>query len=115
AKVRQHVVRLFFVLNKIDYLSQPEQAEALTFLQTALHRSGLASDEPPIFLVSARRALEAHARHDVTALEASGMRRIERDILQALAHEKVAALEASVGVKAAAALDQAQSDVARRF
>lgn len=111
SKVRQHVVRLFFVLNKIDYLSQQEQADALAFLQTALHRSEQAGNCPRIFPLSARQALDARAGQDAPAFEASGLMRIERDVLQALAREKVAALGASVRAKAAASLGQALSDL----
>ena len=111
SKVQQHVVRLYFILNKIDYLSAVEQVHALTFLQTALHRSGLCELQPQIFLLSAREALNARPREDKTALETSGLQRIEHDVLQALAHEKVAALQASIRAKATNLVDQALLDL----
>ncbi len=111
AKVRQHVVRLFFVLNKIDYLSEPEQAHALAFLRKALDSSGPADSQPQVYLLSARQALSARARQDKAALETSGLERIERDILQALAREKVTALQASIRAKATNLVDQALLDL----
>ena len=111
AKVQGHVVKLFFVLNKIDYLSQQEQADALAFLRRALQRSGSTGIERPIFLLSARQALAASECRDSAALEASGLKRIEREILHALACEKVATLQASACAKIATILDQVLPDL----
>lgn len=109
SKVQRHVVLLFFVLNKIDYLSERERADALAFLQKALNRSGRSDSSSRIFLVSARQALEARDCGNAAALEASGMARFEREVLTSLAREKTMALQASVRMKAGTIIDQALS------
>lgn len=112
ADVRQHVVQLFFVLNKIDYLAAAERTQALRFVRTALQRAGQAETEPRIYALSARQALEAKVRGDDAAVEASGLGEIEREVLSGLAREKMAALYSSVRAKAASAIDRSLSDVA---
>lgn len=109
--VRPHVVRLYFVLNKIDYLNPSEQEQAIGFLRSALHGFLGSAEEPQIFPVSARCALKAAAEAVGDALEASGLPRIERDILLLLRNGKVSALRASVAVKAKMLLEQALADL----
>ena len=83
--IRPHVVRLYFVLNKVDYLDPAEQSQALGFLHNALGDALGPAEEAAIFPLSARRALEAVATSDGTALEASGLPRIEHDVLRSSA------------------------------
>jgi GTPase Era involved in 16S rRNA processing len=111
AEVRQHVVQLFFILNKMDYFDGTEREDALAFLAAALRRSGQDDGASRIFPVSAREALAAQRRRDEVALEASGIERLKREILESLARDKVAALEASVRAKAATQLGLALSDL----
>ena len=111
SKVQQHVVRLYFVLNKVDYLSEPEQVDALAFLQTTLHDTGQVHSGQQIFLLSARQALNARAGQDEATLETSGLKRIEHDVLQVLAREKVIALQASICAKATNLVGQALLDL----
>lgn len=98
--IRPHVVRLHFVLNKIDYLNGPEQEQATAFLRNALRGSFGSAEEPQIFPLSARDALQAVAEGNGAALDASGLPRIERDILHPLRGDKLNALRASAAVKA---------------
>ena len=115
ARVRQHAVRLFFILNKTDYLSQPEQAQVIAFLQSVLRSKGDTGTLPPIFPVSARQALAAATRQDDAARETSGLGRIEREVLAPLAREKVAALRASIRSKTLVILEQALADLTLRI
>ncbi len=115
AEVRKHAVRLFFVLNKRDYLSQPEQEQAVAFLQAVLQRGRNEPIPYPIFPLSARQALAAIERRDRAALEASGLTQIGQDVLHTLAREKVSALDASVRSKVLAIVEQALSDLALRI
>jgi GTP-binding protein EngB required for normal cell division len=112
AEVRKHAVRVFFVLSKIDYLSQSEQAEVVAFLQSVLRPGRDDAIPQPIFTLSARQALAAMARGDREGLDASGLTRIEQELLQTLAGEKAAALAASARSKVLAILEQALSDLA---
>lgn len=58
ARVRGHVVHLFFVVNKIDYLPERERAEVQAFLQHSLRTAGLNEPSPAIYPLSARQALD---------------------------------------------------------
>jgi len=57
-RVRSHVARLFFVLNKADYLSEAERPTAVSFFQAVL-REELSIDPPQVFCVSTRLGVEA--------------------------------------------------------
>jgi len=56
--IREYAAKLFFVLNKIDYVSDTERRELLEFLHTVL-ATELGIVEPKIFPLSAKRALAA--------------------------------------------------------
>jgi GTP-binding protein EngB required for normal cell division len=109
--VRPHVTRLFFVLNKIDYLDSAEQTQAIAFLRNAFRAALGSAEEPEIFPLSARGALQAVAESRPTALEASGLPRIEREILRPLSRGKRSALRASASIKARMLLEQALADL----
>ncbi|MEE4607882.1 MAG: dynamin family protein, partial [Desulfobacteraceae bacterium] len=66
-QVRQKVPRLFFVLNKIDYLDRRELAEALGFYRRVLCEQAGYSQDHPVFCISARRGLESKVTGDITA------------------------------------------------
>ena len=55
--IREYVHKLFFVLNKIDYVEEPERQEALDFTTKVL-QANLAAEHVKIFPVSAKLALE---------------------------------------------------------
>lgn len=113
-QVRRHAVRVFFILNKIDYLSRQEQAEALAFLQAALQPIRNGEPPPPIFALSARQALASTICRDEAAHRTSGLREIEQSVLRTLEREKFTALQASVRSKMLTILEQVQSDLALR-
>ncbi len=69
-KVREKVVRLFFLLNKVDYLSEREREAAVQFLRVVLKEQVGIRDDTPVFCVSARAGLEARQ----SATPASGQR-----------------------------------------
>jgi GTP-binding protein EngB required for normal cell division len=109
--IRPHVVRLYFVLNKVDYIDPGEQDAAIRFLRSALTHALEGEQEPVIFPVSARRALEAAASIDASAFAASGLPQIEREILQSLAGSKAGALRASAASKAKVLLEKAAAEL----
>ncbi len=97
--VRPRVTRLFFVLNKTDYLSETDAASVHAFLEKVLReRAGF--DNPLIFPVSARMALEGQKRGDVALLERSGIRKILQHLLSFLQREKSRALQEALARKA---------------
>lgn len=98
-EVRAEAARMFFVLNKADYLSAADLAEALAFTKHVLGEAlgrGVA-----VHAVSARLALEAKLTGDRWGLEASGFAAFERDFRAFLLREKGRTILASVAGRAA--------------
>jgi len=85
--VQASVSRLYFLLNKVDYLTEQEHEELVKFARDVLEESGF-TPAPQILSLSARQALAARLAGDCDALEASGLLRIERDIFAPLQAEK---------------------------
>lgn len=105
--VQQRVSRIFFLLNKVDYLTPQEQAEALQFLETTLRQETGLDGELQLFPVSARLALEATAGQDSTAWAASGMAAVEERLNQFLQAEKQSALQIAIATKVVNVLAEA--------
>lgn len=96
--VRAEAARLFFVLNKVDYLTEPDRTEAEAFTRDVV-RDALGRDVR-LYALSARRALDAKLVGDPEALEASGMASFERDFRRFLLDEKGWAVVASAAARA---------------
>ncbi len=105
--VQQRVKRLFFLLNKVDYLTPDEQQEALRFLETTLHQQANLNGDLYLFPISARRALAAQTRQDAAGWAASGMAAVEERLNQFLQVEKQAALQAAIATKTADVIAEA--------
>jgi hypothetical protein len=99
-RVREDVPRLFFVLNKIDYLDDRELEEALSFYESVLTREGSWNSKFPVFCVSARKGLEAKEAADPQRWDASGMSQLEDFLLNFLAREKFKALVEAISRRA---------------
>jgi GTPase SAR1 family protein len=108
-EVRAEAARMFFVLNKVDYLSEPDRQEALAFTAGVL-RDALGRDVS-IYPVSARRALEAKLAGDAVALEASGFAAFERDFRAFLLREKGLTILASVAGRAERLVDDERNSI----
>jgi GTPase SAR1 family protein/uncharacterized protein YukE len=111
AEVRQHAQRLVFVLNKADYLSDPERKAALGFLRKVLLQEARIGAEAPIFPLSARRALQARIACDATLLEESGLPAIEAYLADTLDRERHTVLRQALAEKGKRALDVALSQI----
>src|SRR5487761_1408303 len=85
--IREHVPKLFVVVNKVDVLAGDERDEVLAYIGSRLS-SVLAADGIPIFPVSARQALAATLRHDAPALQDSGLAELEASLATFLANEQ---------------------------
>ncbi len=103
-EVRTKVPRLFFLLNKVDYLTEPERRTALDFLKTVLSRE-LGIDDHPVFCVSARMGLQAREQGDAASWAASGLEAVEEHLVEFLVSEKAAALCSAVAAKGRAEID----------
>ncbi len=99
-EVREHADRVFFVLNKVDHLTEEERAEALGFTERTL--SEAIGRPVRVYPVCARCAVEAKVRGDAEALESFGFPTFERDLRAFLMREKGDAILRSVARRALA-------------
>jgi GTP-binding protein EngB required for normal cell division len=106
---RAHAAKFFFVLNKIDYLSERELKESLEFSARVI--SGCLGSEVVIYPVSARLALQARRDADVTKLEGSGLPAFEQTLADFLLREKGATLLASMRRKLRALVVETQNAI----
>jgi hypothetical protein len=95
-QVKEKVSRLFFVLNKIDYLDEEELEEALAFYKHVLAEEIGWGGEFPVLCVSARKGLEARTAADAGGWTTSGMAQLESFLVEYLAREKFNALTEAV-------------------
>jgi ribosome biogenesis GTPase A len=85
--IRDYVHKLFFVLNKIDYVAEAELREALEFTAQVL-QSDLAAEQVKIFPMSAKMALDGKTDGHPELLEASLLPQFEEHLRQFLYREK---------------------------
>jgi GTPase SAR1 family protein len=85
-EVRGEASHMFFILNKIDYLSEPDQSEALAFTRGVLEES--LGRSVRLYAVSARGALEAKLAGDTRALLGTDFAAFERDFRKFLLRDK---------------------------
>ncbi|MBN2224072.1 MAG: dynamin family protein [Deltaproteobacteria bacterium] len=107
-EVKLKVSRLFFILNKSDYLSEYEKALALEFINGVLKKQ-VGMPAQTIFSVSAKAGLQAAESGDRSKWEESGMAEIERYLVDFLVSEKTHTLSEAVEGKAAAIIDRIQA------
>jgi GTPase SAR1 family protein len=88
--VRQFSGKLFFLLNKIDYLSEPEVLESLDFAAGVLREA--LDAEVRVYPVSAKKALEAKLEKSDEKLAASRLPEFTEVLEGFLTHEKGKAL-----------------------
>jgi len=96
---RNKIGRIFFVLNKVDYLADEERAEAAGFLRQVLAQQAGVPADTPIYLASARQGLQARLTEDEEGWRASGMVEIEKRLIRFLAEEKGSALREAIAGK----------------
>jgi hypothetical protein len=85
--IREYVHKLFFVLNKIDYVADAERQEALDFTRQVLTAS-LGTDNLQIFPLTAKFALEGKQTQQQGLLEESLLPRFEDHLRTFLYQEK---------------------------
>src|SRR5581483_6792712 len=98
SEVREEAARMFFVLNKVDYLSGADREEAIEFTRAVVAEA--VGHEVRLYPVSARNALRAKAEADPAALEESGLPAFERDFRAFLLREKGSTILESVAERA---------------
>jgi GTPase SAR1 family protein len=85
--IREYVHKLFFVLNKVDYVEEAERQEALEFTAQVL-QTNLATEQVMIFPLSAKLALDGKAKGQGDQVEASLLPEFEDHLRQFLYKEK---------------------------
>jgi GTP-binding protein EngB required for normal cell division len=104
--VREKVRRLFFVLNKVDYLDAAELDQARQFVASVLVEKAGLDGSAALFCTSARWGLEARKNNDPLRWEQSGLKAVEDRLVTFLVEEKHTALSEAVGGRAWAGLEQ---------
>jgi len=113
-RLKSKTQRVFFVLNKVDYLRPGEQRSVVEFLQKVLAEKSLIDADGQIFCISARDGLEAKYTGNNEALESSGIAALEDHLVRVLAGEKIRWLEDAVRSKAAEILARASAELGLR-
>ena len=93
-EICQRLPRTFYLLNKIDFLSETEQIASMKFLSDQL--SPLLKGKPQILPVSARKGLEAREANDPEGWKKSGMQQVDQNLIDFFAREKQQTLENSI-------------------
>lgn len=103
-EIREYVNRIFFVVNKIDLVTDSERDEVLGFV-TGTIRAQTGSDDLKIFPVSSRLGLNARISGDTTTYQKSGLKALEDALATFLSKEKSAIFLAAVAQKLVRILD----------
>jgi septin family protein len=98
--VREATTRVTFVLTKADTLKPSDREELLTFFRKIVRDEAGFSGREPIFLVSARQALDTHAGGNISLLSASGISALEAYLTDFCLTDKQAALQEAIADKA---------------
>jgi GTP-binding protein EngB required for normal cell division len=114
-RLKSAPARVFFVVNKADYLQPGERRPVVDFLRKVLVEKSLIAVDEEIFCVSARDGLQAKRSGDARALEASGFAALEKHIVRALAGKKRRWLEDAIRGKAANVLSQVTAELDLRL
>ncbi|HEV8721402.1 MAG TPA: dynamin family protein [Candidatus Binatia bacterium] len=97
--VRHTVAKLCFVMNKVDYLSESELADAMIFFDKALKEAGV-RDREAIFRVSAKQGFEARVKENAALWRQSGLEKLQNYLLDFLSREKSQTLQLAIARKA---------------
>jgi ribosome biogenesis GTPase A len=99
-QVREKVPRLFFVLNKVDYLNSNECDQALVFFRKILAEHLEIEKDIPVFCTSARQGLEAKIKNCQKTWIESGVAELESHLIDFLVREKFSALCNAISLRA---------------
>ncbi|ABR49383.1 Dynamin family protein [Alkaliphilus metalliredigens QYMF] len=97
SQVKKYIDKIFFLQNKVDYLSQAEVEESLHFSKEVIAETiGI---EPRIYPVSAKLALEGKVQGDFDKINRSGINKFEDTLYRFLLKDKETYLMKSYGNK----------------
>ncbi|MHB8841080.1 MAG: dynamin family protein [Candidatus Aquicultor sp.] len=84
--IKQYIEKIFFIQNKIDYLSEAEREESLAFSRKVLEQA--LGDNITLIPLSARLALQGRIDNNEDALKQSNLPEFEQDLSEFLLKEK---------------------------
>jgi GTP-binding protein EngB required for normal cell division len=113
-RLQSKTTRIFFVLNKADYLQSDDRRSITEFLRKVLAQKSFIETPGTIFCVSARDGLAAKQNGDDRALRMSGIPELEDHLLRTLASEKTRWLREAVRRSAADTLALASTELSLR-
>ncbi|AIS52907.1 dynamin family [Thermoanaerobacter kivui] len=87
SKISENINKIFFVLNKIDYVNEMELNEIINFNENIV-REITKNDDISIYPISAKLALEGKVSKDNNAIKKSGTKKLENDLQNFLIKEK---------------------------
>ncbi len=87
-EVKKHVPKLFFVMNKVDYLDGKELIQAIAFFKKVLEQQSGIGQDIPVFPVSAKQGLLARQSKNESLWDTSGLSEISDHLINFLANEK---------------------------
>ncbi len=105
-RVRSRVDRLFFVLNKADYLEGADRDQMHRFVERALREHAGLDGDLRLLMVSARQGLQARRSGDSGLWDSSGLRELEEHLEDFLFREKEMALRRAVAARALEILEE---------
>ncbi len=105
--IRETATRVIFVLTKADMLAPTERRPLLTFLKKVLRDDAGFSGDMPIYLLSARQALEPSTQDGLPHQAESGVAELESFLAEFLLTEKRAALHEAIQRKGARLIREA--------
>lgn len=82
-EIKEYVPKIFFVLNKVDYLNGSDREESLAFSRRSIE-TALGKNEIRLYPLAARLALEAKLTENVDALQRSGLPQLEKELSEFL-------------------------------
>ena len=109
-EIRRFVVKIFFVINKIDLVADEEHDKVLNFVTETI-RAQTGSETVKVFALSAIMGLKARLTGDAILYEQSGLKALEDALASFLSREKSSVFLSSVVNKALLILhDEADQD-----
>lgn len=98
--VRTKVTRLFFVMNKADYLGDEERSHAVKFFKKVLREECGLNGTEPIFTVSAEQGLQGKLSGDRSLWKKSGLDEFQDHLLNFFVRDKTRTLQVALAKKA---------------
>jgi Dynamin family len=113
-RIKPKVARIFYVLNKIDYLADEERQNVRNFLREVLEKNNLWTSDSEIFCVSARQGLLARRIDNEEEFGASGLSAVETHLVGKLTEEKSDLLEIAMRGKILDGISDGLAEIALR-